>query len=202
MANVFAQWAVHLGGSCDEEFEQGGYLAQFPPQLQGGCCMTLCCCWIAANGNMEVFKSFVNSGVGKAQVRGYQGLATKAASGAAALGGYFIGYVLEILKIFNIHFKGEVAMGEAARPAEVVSFVANRPAFYQLHFRSANGSAGHAVAFRNTGESLMFFDPNYGMAVFTGQDAKLRLLDMATQVLGGNFYANLVGRWECVRVYR
>ena len=202
MANVFAQWATYFGGSCDEEFEQNNYLAQFPPHLQGGCCMTLCCCWTAANGNMEAFKSFVNSGVGKAQVRGYQGLATKASGGAAALGGYFIGYAAEILKIFRIQFKGEVAMGKAARPSEVVAFVANRPAFYQLHFQASDGSSGHAVAFKNTGDSLMFFDPNYGTAVFSGPQAKQQLTDMAQQVLGGTFYPNLTGRWECMRVYR
>lgn len=201
MANVFAQWAVHFGGTCQDEFEQGGYVQQFPPHLRGGCCMTLCCCWAAANGNMEAFKSFVNSGVGKAQVRGYQGLATKASGGAAAFGGYFTGYVNEILKIFRLRFNGEAAMGDTPRAAEVASFVANRPAFYQLHFRAVDGSSGHAVAFKNTGNELMFFDPNYGTAVFTGGDRKKQLTDMCTQVIGGSFYPGLNGKWEVIRFY-
>jgi hypothetical protein len=202
MPNVYAKWAVHYGGTCNSEFEQSGYIAQFPPHLRGGCCMTLCCCWIAANGNMEAFKSFVNSGVGKAQVRGYQGLATKASKGASDLGGYFIGYINEVLKIFGVTFRGEVAMAESSRPAEVVTFVSNRPAFYQLHFQSANDSSGHAVAFRNTGTELSFFDPNYGTAVFSGKTRQRQLNNFASTVLGGHFYPELMGRWEAIRAYR
>lgn len=201
MPNVFAQWAVHFGGTCDEEFEQSGYIAQFPQHLRGGCCMTLCCCWAAANGNTEAFKSFINTGVGKAQVRGYQGLATKASGPASQLGGYFIGYVNEVLKIFRLQFRGEVAMGNNARPAEVANFVSNRPAFYQLHFQATDGASGHAVAFKNTGSELLFFDPNYGTAVFSGNQRTTQLTNMCTQVLGGAFYPSLTGKWECIRFY-
>ncbi len=201
MPNVFTQWAEHYGGHGVGEFEQTNYLQQFPVELRGGCCMTLCCCYIGSGGDIDVFKSLVNSKIGKAKVRGFQGLATKASGPASELGGYFVGYILEVYRTMSIRTKGEFSMGIRRDPAQVARFVANRPAFYQLHFKEPEpGASGHAIAFQNTGNGLELFDPNYGLVRFSGTQQLGQLSFMLTKLLR-DFYPNLGGKWESVRSY-
>jgi hypothetical protein len=201
MPNVFTQWAVHYGGHSVGEFEQTHYLAKFPAELQGGCCMTLCCCWIASKGDIRTFKSLVNSKIGTNMVRGFQGLATKASAQASGLGGYFIGYILEIFKIFNIRSQGEFATRDARDVDEIARFIRNKPAFYQLHFKElGGGGSGHAIAFVNTGDSIQLFDPNYGLVSFTGTQQGGQFTTMLAKLLR-DFYPSLNGRWDLARAY-
>ena len=202
--NVFMQWAEHYGGTCDAEFNQSTYISQFPAYLHGGCCMTLCCVWIGQDGNMASFNSHINSEVGKAQVRGFQGLASKASGPASQLGGYFVGYVSEVLKIYKCDFKGEMAIGESRSSnsiLEISRFVQNKDAYYQYHFKSSTDSSGHAIAFRRKGAAISVFDPNYGMATFTGKHAGGQFNFTLTKLLR-DFYPSLDGHWEAMRVYR
>jgi|GEM_PF-5913947 hypothetical protein len=202
--NVFMQWVQYYGGTCVAEFDQTPYLQSFPEFLRGGCCMTLCCNWIAKDGNMSAFLTHINSSAGKAQVRGFQGLANKASGPASQLGGYFVGYVTEVLKIYKCSFKGEIAMGDTRTPfsiSEIARFVRAKDAYYQYHFKSSTDSSGHAIAFRKRGTELAIFDPNYGMASFTGGSAGDQFTQSLTKLLT-DFYTNLGGHWECMRVYR
>ncbi len=204
--NNFLLWAQHYGGSCsdDTEFCQSDYLTQFPQYLRGGCCMTLCCNWIAKDGDMAAFKQHINSKEGMAQVRGFQGMATKAADPASKMGGYFVGYVSEVLKIYKASFKGEIAMGDSRSSSsisELCRFVRAKDAYYQYHFKSGTDSSGHAIAFRKSGDQLAVFDPNYGMATFTGRTAGGNFNFTLTKLLR-DFYPGLNGHWECMRVYR
>ena len=201
MPNVFTQWAVHYGGQSVGEFEQSHYLARFPAELQGGCCMTLCCCWIASKGDIQTFKGLVNSKIGTNMVRGFQGLATKASAQASGLGGYYVGYILEIFKVFGIRSQGEFATRDARDANEIAKFIRNKPAFYQLHFKeNGGGGSGHAIAFVNTGDSIQLFDPNYGLVSFTGTQQGGQFTTMLIKLLR-DFYPSLNGRWDLARAY-
>ena len=197
------QWAEHYGGTCVAEFNQSTYIAQFPAFLRGGCCMTLCCNWIGKDGDMAAFTTHINSETGKAQVRGFQGLASKASGPASELGGYFVGYVSEVLKIYKCEFRGEMAIGESRSSnsiLELCQFVRRKDAYYQYHFKASSDSSGHAVAFRRRGSELAVFDPNYGMATFTGKQAGGQFNFALTKLLR-DFYPDLDGHWEAMRVY-
>ena len=198
--NVYSQWATYYGGKAIAEFEQTTYLQDFPAYLRGGCCMTLCCNWIGKKADMAAFITHVNSDVGKAQVRGFQGMATKAADPASKMGGYFVGYANEVLKIYKATWQGEIAMRDKRNIDELSRFVGNKSAYYQLHFKASANSSGHAVAFHNTGNSLQLFDPNYGMVEFSGGQRFGQFNFMLTKLLR-DFYPDLDGQWECMRVY-
>lgn len=202
--NVFMQWVQHYGGRCAAEFDQSVYLTSFPVWLRGGCCMTLCCNWIAKDGEMGTFATHVNSKAGQAQVRGFQGLATKASGPASELGGYFVGFVTEVLRVYNCSFKGEIAIGKDRSSnsiMELCKFVNGKDAYYQYHFQSSADSSGHAIAFRKRGAELAVFDPNYGMAAFSGAQALGQFNFIMTKLLR-DFYPALNGKWELMRVHR
>ncbi|MBU6396582.1 MAG: hypothetical protein KGL20_05665 [Rhodospirillales bacterium] len=202
--NVFMQWVEHFGGKCVKEFDQSVYLQSFPEFLRGGCCMTLSCNWIAKDGDMDTFLTHINSKVGKAQVRGFQGLGSKASGPASQLGGYFVGYVSEVLKVYKCSFRGEVAIGNSRSEdsiREISRFVFNKDAYYQYHFQSSTDSSGHAIAFRKRGGEYAIFDPNYGMAKFTGAQAWQKFGQSLEKLLN-DFYPSLGGHWELIRVYR
>jgi len=198
MANIMVQWAEHYNGTLVEEFEQNSYISNFKPELRAGCCMTLCCCWMLSKGNVATFKGFIQSKIGMNQVKGFQGLAVAAAGPASALGGYFTGYVKEIWAIFGIRNDNAVTTGVARNHSSVRTFVAATPGFYQLHFQSGTDNTGHAIAFRNTGDTLELFDPNYGMVSFGGSQ-KAGNFDVFLKKLLVEFYPGLNGQWECVR---
>jgi hypothetical protein len=196
----FTELGVHYGGQSLGAFDQSHYIRQFPAHLRGGCCMTLCCCWIVSKGNLNSFKTFIASKTGTNMVKGFQGLATKASGPASDLGGYFIGYINEIYRIFGIRFMGEVALGNARDAAQVAKFVGNKQAFYQLHFQSNSDNSGHAIAFQNTSGTLQVFDPNDGTMEFGGSQRGGQFDFMLSKLLR-DFYPNLAGRWDAVRAY-
>lgn len=197
MSNLMIQCAKSFNGKSEGEFIQSSYISSFNKELQGGCCMTLCCCWALSKGKIDTFQRLIYSKIGMNQVKGFQGLAVSSSGPAMELGGYYTGFVREIWKIFGIVDSKRYQNGHFCVPELFCRFVCAKYAYYQLHFTSFDMHEGHAIAFLNTPDGIHMFDPNFGQVWFGGKNRKSNLKRMLVMFLP-MFYPLLNGPWECI----